>query len=81
MASDTPPRWNIVSVALPLAVAALGLLFLFGGGSAGGDYAGRLGSAVLFVIGIGGACAIGEIAAIVAHIRGERLSGLKCRHG
>ena len=67
------PRWNIVSVALPAVAVVLGLLMLAANPSGRGDFAGSLGAAVLFALGIGGACALGEIAALVALVRGERL--------
>lgn len=73
------PLWNIISVALPVGAIVLGLLMLAASPRGGGDFAGAMGSAVLFALGVGGACGLGAIAAIVALVRGERkawLSGI-----
>jgi hypothetical protein len=51
----------------------LGLLLLAANPSGRGDFAGSLGATVLFALGVGGACAVGEIAALIALARGERL--------
>jgi hypothetical protein len=67
------PRWNIVSVALPAVAVLVGFLLLAANPSARGDFAGSLGAAVLFALGVGAACVLGEIAALVALARGERL--------
>lgn len=48
----------------------IGLLAVPGSGGTG-DYAGRLGAGVLFVFGLGAACGLGALAAIVALARGE----------
>jgi hypothetical protein len=70
------PFWNILSVAVPLGALALGLLLLAADPRGGGDYAGAIGGAVLFVFGVGGACAFGAVAAIVALARDERKTWL-----
>ncbi len=54
---------------LPAAVLVIGLLSLGGGGT--GDWAGRLGEGVLFVMAMGAACGLGAVAAGVALARGE----------
>jgi hypothetical protein len=46
------------------------------GGSRGGDFAGAIGGGVLFIFGLAAACVIGEIAAWVALLRGERMAWL-----
>ena len=66
------PFWNIIAVALPVAAIALGLLLLAANPSGSGDFAGALGGAVLFVLGVGGACALGAIAGVISLARGER---------
>lgn len=73
MKEGPAPRWNVVSLALPAVALLLGLLMLAANPSGRGDFAGSLGAAVLFALGIGGACALGEIAALFALVRGERL--------
>ena len=70
------PLWNIASVAIPAAAIVIGLLVLAGSKGGGGDYAGALGGGVLFIFGIAAACVIGEIAAWVALVRGERMAWL-----
>ena len=74
--SGRAPLWNIVAVALPGLVLAVGLLMLAGNPSGRGDYAGAMGSAVLLVLGVGAACGLGAVAALVALVRGERLRWL-----
>jgi hypothetical protein len=81
LAGDQPveqvaPLWNIASVAIPAAAIVIGLLVLAGSKGGGGDYASALGGGVLFIFGIAGACVIGEIAAWVALVRGERMAWL-----
>ena len=70
------PLWNIASVAIPAAAIVIGVLVLAGSRGGGGDYAGALGGGVLFIFGIAGACVLGEIAAWVALVRGERMAWL-----
>ncbi len=70
------PFWSSLSLALPFTATLLGIAILLGARSGTGDYAARLGSGVLFLAGIGIACAFGEIAAIVSLLRGERLPWL-----
>ena len=81
LAGDPPleqaaPLWNIASVAIPAAAIVLGVLVLAGSRSGGGDFAGALGGGVLFIFGIAGACVIGEVAAWIALVRGERMAWL-----
>jgi len=64
-----PSCWNLIAVGLPVVAALLGVVNL--GGSGTGDWAGRLGGAVVLVVGVGGACGLGAVAAIVALVRGE----------
>ncbi len=71
-ARSAAPLWNIISIALPLGAAALGVLLLASNPRGGGDFAGAIGSAVLFVFGVGVACGLGVIAAVIALARGER---------
>jgi len=80
MAGELPvepaaPLWNVVSVAIPAIAIVLGLL-LIAGGRGGGDFAGALGGGVLFIFGVAGACVMGELAAWVALVRGERMGWL-----
>ena len=63
--------WNIASVAIPLIAIVIGALVL-AGNRGGGDFAGALGGGVLFLFAITGICVLGEIAAWVALVRGER---------
>lgn len=70
------PFWNVISLALPLAVAILGAIVMLTSRSGGGDFAGRLGSGILFVLAVGAACLAGEVAAIVSLVRGERYAWL-----
>ena len=70
------PIWAILSLVLPTTTALLGIAILLGSSSGAGDYAARLGSGVLLLAGIGLACALGEIAAIVSLFEGERLPWL-----
>ena len=81
MAGDPPveqvaPLWNIASVVIPAAAIVIGMLALAGSRGGAGDFAGALGGGVLFVFAIAGACVIGEIAAWVALVRGERMAWL-----
>jgi len=80
MAGEKPvepaaPLWNIVSIVLPAIAIVLGILMV-AGSRGGGDFAGALGGGVLFIFGVAGACLIGEIAAWVALVRGERMAWL-----
>jgi hypothetical protein len=70
------PRWNIVSVALPVLAAVIGLLMLAANPSGRGDYGGALGGAVLLVMGVAAACGLGVIATVVALVRQERMPWL-----
>lgn len=67
--SSQPSFWNWIAIGLPLLALVTGLLLLSGGGT--GDFAGRLGAGVLFMIGLGAACGLGAAAAAVALFRGE----------
>jgi len=66
------PLWNIASVVIPVAAILVGMLALAGSRGGAGDFAGAMGGGVLFVLAVAGACTIGEIAAWVALVRGER---------
>ena len=74
--ADRAPCWNLVAVGLPLFALVVGLLLLAASPSGRGDYAGALGGAVLLVLGVGAACGVGAVAAVVALARGERLRWL-----
>ena len=54
----------------------IGVLVLAGSRGGAGDFAGALGGGVLFIFSIAGVCVIGEIAAWVALVRGERMPWL-----
>lgn len=69
------PLWNIVSLALPALAALIGAALLQGAHRPG-DFAGAIGGGVLFVLGMGVVCLLGEVAAIAAIVRQERLIGL-----
>jgi hypothetical protein len=71
-----PAFWNIVSLGLPVAACLIGLLILSSSNRGTGDYAGSLGGGVLFLFGMGAVCAAGEVAAIAALARSERMFGL-----
>jgi hypothetical protein len=66
------PFWNILALAGPLTVAALGAILTVTSRSGTGDFAGRLGNGVLFVLAVGATCLVGEVAAVVSLVRGER---------
>ncbi len=70
------PLWNVISVALPLIVLVVGIAQILSAPFGGGDYAGRLGSAVLLIIALGIGCIVGLVAAVIALIRGERWAAL-----
>jgi hypothetical protein len=70
------PLWNVISVALPLLVVIIGVVQILTTPFGGGDYAGRLGSAVLLIIALGIGCGVGFMAAVIALIRGERWTAL-----
>jgi hypothetical protein len=67
-----PPFWNIISIALPAAAVLIGVVAL-SSTRRSGDFAGALGGGVLFAFGMAAVCVLGEIAAIAALWRGERL--------
>jgi hypothetical protein len=71
--SAPAPCWNLVAVGLPALALVVGILALVANPSGRGDYAGAIGGAVLLVFGVGAACALGAIAALIALCRGERL--------
>ena len=66
------PLWNIASIVIPIVALVIGIVVLAGSKGGGGDFAGAMGGAVLFIFGVAGACVFGEIAAWVSLIRGER---------
>ena len=67
--SGQPSLWNLIAVGLPAVALVAGLLTVPGGGV--GDYTGRLGAGVVFVLGLGAACGLGAVAAVIAMVRGE----------
>ena len=71
MTQSPPSFWNILSVAVPVVGLLIGVLFVSGGGTGAGDYAGRLGAGILFALGMGAVCGLCAIAALVAIARGE----------
>lgn len=71
-----PAFWNLISLAVPVVGCLLGVLILSASRTGTGDYAGALGGGVLFLFGLGAVCVAGEVAAIAALVRGERLAGL-----
>jgi hypothetical protein len=71
MMTNSPQSfWNVVSLGVPLAAAGIGVLLLSQQGGTG-DFAGRLGAGVLFVIAMAIACSCGAAAAIFALARNE----------
>ena len=70
-----PPRWNIVSVAAPLAALAVGLIQA-AGASSGGNFGVALGNALGVVLLVVAGCAIGLVAAVIALVRSERMTWL-----
>jgi hypothetical protein len=66
------PFWNVLSLALPLAVAIGGAIVTVTSRDGAGDFAGRLGSGVLLVLAVGATCVVGEVAAVASLVRGER---------
>lgn len=66
------PFWNVISLALPIAVAVMGTVMVIASHTGTGDYVGRIGSAVVLVLAVGAACLLGEAAAAVSLFRGEQ---------
>ena len=73
--AEKPPRWNIVSVAVPLAAAAVGVVQATGV-SSGGNMGVAMGAAFAFVAFAVVGCAIGLVAALIAVVRNERMAWL-----
>ena len=70
-----PPRWNIISVALPLSGLAVGLI-QGAGASSGGNFGVALGNALAVVVWLVLGCVIGFFAALIAVVRNERMAWL-----
>ncbi len=68
-----PPDWNLIALGPPAAAFVIGLVILSASRSGTGDYAGALGGGLLFLLGLGGVCVLGEAAAVAALVRGERM--------
>jgi hypothetical protein len=73
--AEKPPRWNIVSVAVPLAAAAVGVVQA-SGVSSGGNVGVAMGAAFAFIAFVVVGCAIGLVAALIAVVRSERMAWL-----
>ena len=67
-----PPFWNLISLGVPVVSFAIGALILSANRQAG-DFAGSLGSGVLFAFALAAACTFGGAAAVAALVKGERL--------
>ena len=70
-----PPRWNIISVAVPLMALAVGVI-QGSGGSSGGNLGVALGNALAVVLWLVVGCVIGLVAALIAVARNERMAWL-----
>lgn len=68
------PHWNIVSLVLPVVAAAIAAAVV--ASSRSSDYASGIGSVLKSLIAVGAVCVLGEVAAIVALVRGERMAWL-----
>ena len=73
--AEKPARWNIISVAVPLAALAVGLVQA-SGASSGGNFGVALGNALAVVVWVVLGCAIGLVAALIALVRSERMAWL-----
>ncbi len=69
---EKAPLWNLIAAALPIAGAIIGILAT-SSGSGQGDYAGRLGGAVIAIVIVAIAAALGAGAAVTSLVRGERM--------
>lgn len=70
-----PPFWNLIAAGLPLAAAIVGILFASSRDGAG-DFAGRLGGAVIAIFIVASASTIGIGAAVASLMRSERMAWL-----
>ena len=70
-----PPRWNILSIAVPLVALGIGLVQA-AGASSGGNLGVALGNALSVVLLVVAGCAIGLVAAVIALVRSERMAWL-----
>jgi hypothetical protein len=68
--------WSPLSLALPITAALLGIAILLLSRGGTGDYAARLGGAVLFLVGMAIACTLGAAAATISLFRAEPLPWL-----
>ena len=67
-----PPFWNLIAAGLPVAGAIIGIVLASSRGGYG-DYAGRLGGAVIAIFIVAAAAAIGVGAAVASLMRSERM--------
>jgi len=72
-AAEKPPRWNIVSVTVPLLGALVGFIQA-SGGSSGGNMGAAMGAAIAFMAFVVLGSVVGFIAAIIAVARSERMA-------
>jgi len=70
-----PPFWNLLAVGLPIAGALIGILIASSRGGTG-DFAGRLGGAVIGLLVVAVAAALGIGAAVTSLMRNERMAWL-----
>ncbi len=70
-----PPFWNLIAAGLPVTGAIIGILFASSRGGSG-DYAGRLGGAVIAIFIVAAAATIGIGAAVASLMRSERMAWL-----
>lgn len=70
-----PPFWNLIAAALPVAGAIVGILFA-SSRNGQGDFAGRLGGAVIALCIVAAASSIGIGASIASLARNERMAWL-----
>lgn len=69
------PFWNLIAAGLPVAGAVIGILFA-SSRNGQGDYAGRIGGAVIAMIIVAASSSIGIGTAIASLARGERMASL-----
>jgi hypothetical protein len=70
------PFWNVLGVVIPFAALLIGIVVAAGSRGGTGDFAGALGGGVLLIGILGIGCVLGELAAITALVRQERLMWL-----
>lgn len=70
-----PPFWNLIAAGLPFAGAIIGIIFA-SSRDGYGDYAGRLGGAVIAIFIVAAASTIGIGAAVASLMRAERMAWL-----